>query len=86
MAPSAKTVSKKAQRASSGSTSKFENMYALLRDQATDKLHVVPYKEIISSKSLAKLDVGDIVSHGKLDKRIRATIVLIGRTLMVLNK
>jgi len=61
-------------------------MYALLRDQATNKLHVVPHKEMSSSKNLAKLDVGDIVCHGKRDKRIRAVIVLLGKTLIILHK
>ncbi len=86
MASSMKTSSKKSQRFSSGSTSKFDGMYALLRDQATGKLHVVPHKEMISAKGLAKLNVGDIVSYGKGDKRIRAAIVLLGKNLIILNK
>ncbi len=37
-------------------------------------------------KKLAKLDVGDIISHEKRDKRIRTTIVLLGKTLIIINK
>ncbi len=86
MATSAKNSSKKSQHSSSVSTSKLNGMYSLLRDQATNKLHVVPHKEIISTKNLTKLDIGDNVSHGKRDKRIRATIILLGKTLIIFNK
>lgn len=56
-----------------------QNDYALLRDQASEKLMVVPIEEIISSKNREKLSSGDTVSHGTRGKRIRATITLIGK-------
>ena len=53
--------------------------YALIRDQANDKLKVVPCHEVICSKNRKKLCVGDTITHGLRDKRIRAMIVLLGK-------
>ena len=57
--------------------------YALLRDQATDGVRVVPFHEIVSSKDLAKLAAGDLVTHGLRGQRIRAMIVLVGEFLLI---
>jgi hypothetical protein len=86
MTSSSKTSSKRRKHSSSISTSKISRSYVLLRDQGTEKLRVVPQKEIISAKDLAKLGIGDIVCHGKRDKRIRGEIVLLGKTLIIFNK
>ncbi len=79
-------LSKRSQNSSSGAASEFNGIYALLRGQATGKLHIVLHKEIISAKKLTKLDVRDISSYEKRDKRIRTTIVLLGKTLIIINK
>ena len=57
--------------------------YALIRDQATDGVRVVPFHEIVSSKDLAKLAAGDLVTHGLRGQRIRAMIVLVGEFFVV---
>ena len=85
MTSSVENVSRRTQYSSSEPMFKFNGMYALLRDQATDKLHIVRHKELISAKNLAKFDVGDIVSHGRRGKRIRAAIVLLGKTWIIFN-
>ena len=56
-----------------------QHEYVLLRDQASEKLMVVPIEEIISSKNREKLSSGDTVNHGTRGRRIRATITLIGK-------
>ena len=62
-----------------GSTGKENKIrFVLLRDQASEQIIVSPFREIISTKNRAKLSAGDVVSHGLRDKRIRATILLIG--------
>jgi len=83
---SSKKSSTRPKHSSSTSTSKISRNYVLLRDQGTDKLRVVPQKEIISAKDLVKLGIGDIVSHGKRNKRIRGEIVLLGKTLIISNE
>jgi hypothetical protein len=59
-----------------------EMKYALIRDQANHKVSMVPFEEVVSTKARGKLAVGDIVTHGSRDKRIRAMIILIGKSLV----
>ncbi|CAF1341581.1 unnamed protein product [Rotaria sp. Silwood1] len=68
----------KSQRIASLTTTNNNDMYAVLRDEKNNILHIVPRTEIISAKKSGKVDVGDTASHGVRDKRIRGTIVLLG--------
>ena len=74
-------MNKKAQQPPNSIGKENETKYVLLRDQASAKLIVSPFEAIVSTKDRAKLSVGDVVSHGLRDKRIRATILLIGEFL-----
>jgi hypothetical protein len=79
MSPSAKKSRKKSKAAVSEPKLKMDDTYCMLRDQDSEKLLVVPRTEIISAKKPSKLAMGDIVSHGKRGKRIRAEILLVGK-------
>jgi hypothetical protein len=72
---------KKAQQPPKSTGKENKTKYVLLRDQASEKLIVLPFQAIVSTKNRAKLSAGDVVSHGLCDKRIRATILLIGEYL-----
>ncbi|CAF4466881.1 unnamed protein product, partial [Rotaria sp. Silwood2] len=72
---------KKSQQTASLTTTNNNDMYAVLRDEKNNILHIVPRTEIISAKKSGKVDVGDTASHGVRDKRIRGTIVLLDQCL-----
>ena len=74
-----KTNKKNSQQACNGN-----NMYVVLRNEKDDVLFTVPRTELISTKKSSKIEVGDVVSHGVRGKRIRGTIVLLGKILLIL--
>lgn len=57
--------------------------YVLIRSEANDNVTMVQFEELISTKTRGKLIVGDIVSHGLRDKRIRGKIILLGEFPLV---
>ena len=58
--------------------------YVLVRDIATNKVTMVRFDEVISAKHGAKVSVGDTVSHGSRNKKVRGMIVLVGEYLTLL--
>ena len=70
---------KSRQSSSSSAVNDDREVFAVLRNQANAKLLMVRRSEIISTKVISKLVVGDIVSHGTRDKRVRVVILLIGK-------
>jgi hypothetical protein len=70
---------KSRQSYSSSAMNDDREVFAVLRIQANEKLLMVRRSEIISTKVISKLVVGDIVSHETRDKRVRAVILLIGK-------
>ena len=80
MSSRVRDLKKKSRQSSSSSATKDDReVFAVLRNQANEKLLMVRRSEIISTKVISKLVVGDIVSHGTRDKRVRAVILLIGK-------
>lgn len=80
MSSRVRDIKKKSRQSSSSSAVNDDReVFAVLRIQADEKLLLVRRSEIISTKVISKLVVGDIVSHGTRDKRVRAVILLIGK-------
>jgi hypothetical protein len=80
MSSRVRDIKKKSRQSSSSSAVNDDReVFAVLRIQADEKLLMVRRSEIISTKVISKLVVGDIVSHGTRDKRVRAVILLIGK-------
>jgi hypothetical protein len=80
MSSRVRDIKKKSRQSSSlSAVNDDREVFAVLRIQADEKLLMVRRSEIISTKVISKLVVGDIVSHGTRDKRVRAVILLIGK-------
>jgi hypothetical protein len=81
MSSRVRDIKKKSRQSSSSSSAMNDDreVFAVLRNQVNEKLFMVRRSEIISTKVVSKLVVGDIVSHGTRDKRVRAVILLIGK-------
>ena len=57
--------------------------FILVRDKVTNRVIMVRLDEVVSAKPGAKLSIGDTVTHGSRNKKVRGMIILVGESLFL---
>lgn len=55
--------------------------FVLVRDKVTNRVIMARLDEVVSAKPGVKLSLGDTVTHGSRNKKVRGMIILVGEYL-----
>ena len=74
-----KVVQKKTTSESHKKGKENPEIFILMRDIVTGDHHVVPRSQVITSKKIQKLELGDEIGFGSRGSRVRGIVLIIGR-------
>ena len=74
--------SSKTQQLSSAKTTEEDHVFAIVRDEDSDMLRVLPRNELVPIKKSSRIAIGDTVLYGPRADNVRGVVILIGAILL----